>query len=54
MNGLPMRSEGHFKKVCEKCGIIINQCRCWCEDKRIEYSICDECKKRSQADSAEE
>jgi len=41
--GLPMSSGEHFKKVCERCYIIISQCRCPSKDKQIVYDICDKC-----------
>lgn len=43
MNGVLMGNVGHFKKVCERCGTIMNQCRCTAQDKAIEYGICSKC-----------
>lgn len=34
---------GHFKKVCSKCGTIIDQCRCVDKNKPTTYGICDAC-----------
>jgi len=44
MNGLPMSSGGHYKKVCERCGTIISQCRCPSKDKQIVFGVCDKCR----------
>lgn len=35
----------HFKKVCENCEKVIEQCRCP-GDKTIQYGICDKCKEK--------
>ena len=35
---------GHFIEKCLFCGTIISQCRCMSKDKRIDYSICQQCK----------
>jgi hypothetical protein len=35
---------GHFKRICDKCGTVIAQCRCMDCNKTVVHSICDKCK----------
>ena len=35
---------GHYIKKCAKCNAVIEQCRCPCGSKHVQYSICDKCK----------
>ena len=34
---------GHFIKKCKYCSIILSQCRCFSDDKTIEYATCGNC-----------
>jgi hypothetical protein len=36
---------GHFMRLCRKCGAVVAQCRCFSFDKSIEYvEDCDVCR----------
>lgn len=41
----------HFKVVCDKCGTIIEQCRCPSQDKTTTYETCKKCKSQEQKPS---
>ena len=35
----------HFKTICQKCEVVIAQCRCF-GPKTINYELCDKCEKK--------
>ena len=45
---------GHFITRCERCAVIISQCRCPAEDKKVIYLLCDVCKFEDLAKENEE
>lgn len=42
-------SHNHYITICDVCGSVINQCRCYIpfpNTKEVQYVICDSCKKK--------